>query len=115
MALYRCISEIIAKYRDRLKGMETEVESVKQEEEAERSLTRAEIEANKALKMLEENKGRKAKKRKNGKLVDGDERQRVWFQSQGQRSDGKFPFILKLKINCCTKLFLQTNHFVLFS
>lgn len=81
--------EIIAKYRDKLKPLETEIESIMQEEEAEKTLVRAEIEANKAIKMIQDKKTKKKKKRGGGP-PEPQSKSRVWFQSQKDRKDGTF-------------------------
>jgi len=78
-------SEIIAKYRDKLKKMESEIEAIMKEEEAEKSLVRAEIEANKALKMIQDKKTKKKKKKGQS---NAPENGRVWFQSHKDRKDG---------------------------
>lgn len=84
------ITEIIAKYRDKVKAFETEIESIMKEEEAEKTLVRAEIEANKALKMLEV---KKSKKKKKGGVPQPGEKSRVWFQSTKDRKEGKFSIL----------------------
>ncbi|ODN02868.1 putative ATP-dependent RNA helicase DDX27 [Orchesella cincta] len=85
--------EIIVKYRDKLASLAEEIESVANEEEAEKSLAKAEIEANKALKMINDTKTGK-KKRKRGKGGSdgvgvgggvGGEKGRVWFQNSNER------------------------------
>lgn len=63
-----------------------------QEEEAEKTLVRAEIEANKAIKMIQEKKSKRKKKR-NGP-PEPDTKSRNWFQSQKDRKDGKHTFIV---------------------
>jgi hypothetical protein len=80
------LSEIIAKYRDKLKLMEAEIESIMKEEEAEKGLVRAEIEANKAIKMIQDKKTKRKKKRGQ---PDPADKSRVWFQSTKDRKDGK--------------------------
>jgi len=79
--------EIIVKYRDKLATLAEEIESVANEEEAEKSLAKAEIEANKALKMINDTKtGKKKRKRgsKGGEVVGG-EKGRGWFQNSKDR------------------------------
>jgi ATP-dependent RNA helicase DDX27 len=82
--------EIIGKYRDKLTALAEEIETVIEEEEAEKSLAKAEIEANKALKMVSETKTG-SKKRKRGKggsdLPPAGEKGRLWFQTSKERKD----------------------------
>lgn len=86
--------EIIGKYRDKLTSLEDEITGVIEEEEAEKSLAKAEIEANKALKAVNDTKaGGKKRKRKGGKGGGGDEsgmvgeKGRIWFQTSKERKD----------------------------
>jgi len=81
---------MIVKYRDKVKSMESKIEAIMTEEEAERTIAKAEIEANKAIKSLE---SRNAKKKKKNAIAETrDEGQRQWFQSHKDRSDGKITF-----------------------
>ena len=86
----KCIlsSEMIAKYRDKVKTLEPQIDSVIKEEEAEKTIARAEIEANKAIKMLEMKKVKK-KNKKQAAAEKRDPNQRIWFQSHKERIDGK--------------------------
>jgi hypothetical protein len=69
--------------------LEEEIESITKEEEAEKSLVRAEIEANKAIKMIQDKKAKKKKKK--GQAPDPDSnKSRIWFQSHKDRQDGKY-------------------------
>lgn len=81
--------EIIAKYRDKLSSLDEEIESVMEEEEAEKTLAKAEIEANKALKLVGETSSGSKKKRKRGKGTSeapaAGEKGRIWFQTSKER------------------------------
>lgn len=57
------------------------------EEEAEKTLVRAEIEANKALKILAAQKSKK-KKKETGTPLNVTSKERVWFQSGKERKEG---------------------------
>jgi len=76
-----------------LAALADEIESVSQEEEAEKTLAKAEIEANKALKMVSDTKTGGGKKRKRGKGGGGSdlpptgEKTRLWFQTSKERKD----------------------------
>jgi len=78
---------MIAKYRDKVKTLETQIDSVIKEEEAEKTIARAEIEANKAIKMLEAKKLKK-KNKKRAAIEQRDPNARVWFQTHKDRADG---------------------------
>jgi hypothetical protein len=79
---------MIAKYRDKVKSFEPQIDSIIKEEEAEKTIARAEIEANMAIKMLESKKAKK-KSKKNTPGGKRDPNDRIWFQTHKDRMDGK--------------------------
>lgn len=89
--------EMITKYRDKVKSLESRIEAIQNEEEAEKIIAKAEIEANKAIRTLEAKSG---KKKMAMISAQRDHGQRLWFQSHKDRSDGKI-FLFFIDVSHC--------------
>jgi len=88
--------DMIVKYRDKVSSLEDQVETIMAEEEADRTIAKAEIEANKAIKMLEIKKAKKKSKRNEIKQKE-DPNHRSWFQTHKDRVKEKDGLKLKQK------------------
>ena len=89
------------KYRDKIQSLEKDVEAVMKEEEAEKSILKAEIEANRAMKLLEEKQTKKKKGKKAQQLED--EKKRIWFQTHKERMKGmSLQFWVFEKVDVCS-------------